>query len=248
MTNLNMNFLSELSFHYDLIHKNFGMIDADEPFDLFYDGTITKLRSESGGYPETIGIFFLNVLNIGNARMFNAHDSLLDSFKDRACLLEDAGFGLGALIDDANIDFQHKDKIIFLKSVIVHPKYRKMGVFEELIKSIYMSFNSPNSLFIVAGKPLQSIDGELDFMSELIWDVWEHDHSLYKEKTAINVGNYFKLDSLPANDEMNEYKIFAKLQGMNMKKYGDTPFFYYDNNNQFFGFLNSYVKRIKVLT
>lgn len=248
MGNFNINFLTELSFHYDLKHKNFGMLGSDEPFDLFYDGTITKLRTESGGYPETIGIFFLNVLNIGNAKMFNAHEHLIESFRDRATMLEDAGFGVDALVDDKDLNFENKDKIIFLKSVLVHPKHRKKGVFEELIKSIFMTFNSPNSLFIVAGRPLQSIKGELTFMSELTWDVWEHDHSLFREKTEINVGNYFKLDTLPTDDEINDYKLFAKFQSMNMKQYEDTPFFYYDNNVEFFQFLNSYVKKIKVLS
>lgn len=247
MSKVSAEFVTELTFQYDLKHKNYGMIHVDEPFDMVYDGTITKLRSDTGGYPETIGIFILNVFNLGNAKLFDTKEHLLDTIKYRCSLEEDAGFGMRELIDDEDFGFKEKDKIIFLKSVIIHPRYRKKGVFEELVKSIYITHHSPNSLFILAGRPLQSIKGELEFMSESTWDVWEHKDAKYNEKVEINVGEYFELNTLPSDDEMNEYKLFAKFQAMKMKQFKNTPFFYYNTSMEFFQFLEEYIQRFKVL-
>ena len=211
-----------LNFDYTLAHKNWGLIDEDEPFELFYEGHITKLFSPT--YPKSIGMFELMVYEIGKAKKLNQFDPMIEMMHDLSREFTSRFTNLSKLFNDVDLDFKGKDKIIFLKNVIIHPDYRGQNILDELIKSIYITHYSKNSLFLLNSFPLQVIEDEFVYYNtEFFIDILDGNNN----NRNVTVGEYFKLNDLPQEyDEIIDYKLFGRMQNLNFTKFGDTSYFY----------------------
>ncbi len=210
-----------LNFEYSLSHKNWGLVDEDEPFELFYEGHITKLFEPT--YPKSIGMFELMIYEFDKARQLDQFEPMLEMMNDLSKDIKSRFTNISKLINDIDLDFKDKDKIIFLKNVIIHPDYRGQNVLDELIKSIYITHYSKNSLFLLNSFPLQVIEDELSYYNNNYFiDVLDDNNS-----KNVTVGEYFKLNNLPKEyDEIIDYKLFGRMQKLNFAKFENTSYFY----------------------
>ncbi len=221
-------FKDKLSFEYNLIHKNWGFVDEDVPFELFYEGQINILYSPD--YPKTIGVFELMVYELDKAKKFNQFDNMIEMMNDLSNEHNSRFNNLSKVIDDYDLDVKGKEKVIFLKNVIIHPDYRGKKVLDELIKSIYITHYNKNSLFLLNSFPIQVITDELDFYC--------NDYSInildgHNNNHKVMIGDYFKLKDLPMEyDEEIDYKLFARMQKLNFTKFEDTSYFYLKNEEE----------------
>lgn len=219
-------FKKSLDFEYNINHKVYGYSDSDEAHELIYEGQITKLFEPH--YPKTIGIFELYIYDIQKSKDFELIDKTLEIIKDYSSEISGKFTNIYKFVEDQNINFLEKDRVIILTSCILLPDYRGRDVISELIKSIYLTHFTNNSLFIVNANPIQNIHSELDtHLYEYPIEISDGNGN-YKLEIS---GNYFKLDSLPEMDEAYEYKLFAKMLKLGFKKFGDTSYFYHDSKN-----------------
>lgn len=211
-----------LNFEYSLSHKNWGLVDEDEPFELFYEGHITKLFSPT--YPKSVGMFELMIYELDKAKKQDQLDPMIEMMHDLSRDFNSRFTNFNKLIDDIDLEFKEKDKIIFLKNVIIHPDYRGQKIMDELIKSIYITHYSKNSLFLLNSFPLQVIHDELiNYTNEYYIDILDGNNN----SNNVTVGKYFKLNELPTEyDEIIDYKLFGRMQKLNFTKFGDTSYFY----------------------
>lgn len=216
-------FKGKLSFEYNLNHKNWGFIDDDEPFEQFYEGNITALFSPD--YPKTIGVFELVVYELDKAKRFNQFNTLIETISDLSNDYTSRFTNINKVINDHYLDFKGSEKVIYLKNVIIHPDYRGSNVLDELIKSIYITHYNKNSLYLVNSFPIQVVKEELEYyFDDFYMDIIDG-HSGHT--TNVKVGDYFKLKDLPQDyDEMIDYKLFARMQKLNFKKFDNTHYFY----------------------
>lgn len=213
-----------LNFNYELSHFVSGLVDPDEAHEMFYEGFIKQLKSPT--HPKTIGMFELLVYDIKKAKEFNQFDHMISILRDLSIETHSRFSKIHKLIDDYDLDFKNKERILYLKNVIIHPDCRKQGIFKELIKSIYLTHYTNDCLFIVNSSPLQNIRDEFDFhMMEYVIDVKNGDGST----SQLTTGNYFNLHELPEADEGYDYKLYAKMQSLNLTQFESTNFFYVDS-------------------
>lgn len=215
-----------LSFEYAINHKNWGFIDSDEPFELFYEGQITTLFSPD--YPKTIGMFELMIYEFDKAKKFNQFDSMIEMISELSHEHNSRFTNFNKLINNHYLEFKDADRVIFLKNVIIHPDNRGKDVLDELIKNIYLTHYTKNSLFLLNSFPAQHIEDELEYFYD--------DYTIeivdgHNNKSKVLIGDYFKLKELPKiYDEEIDYKLFARMQKLNFKKFEDTHYFYLDND------------------
>lgn len=218
---------SLLNFEYGLNHKVEGFIDKDEAHELIYEGYISKLFEPT--YPKTIGIFDLYIFDLEKSRDFNLIDKTLEAIKDYSDEIMGKFANFYKFIEDDNIDFMEKDRVIFLSNCILLPEYRGKDVITELIKSIYLTHFTKNSLFIINATPLQNMSDELDMhLTEVPIDATDGNG----ESVHTISGEYFNLKNLPSPDEEYDFKFFAKMLKLNFKKFGETNYFYQDSKKE----------------
>lgn len=225
---------SLLNFEYEGIYRAQPSITEYDIFELYYEGKITKIFEPD--YPINIGLFDLDILNLRGARKFNCYHELLDNtINDEDHFdgsYEDAVYG----IESARIDLDKYDRVVFLKNLILLPKYRKHDILPELIKSIYLSHYTYKTLFMVSARPVQSLKDKIesyysDYFIHVPVDGYVKDDGTIPERETVNVGEYYELNKLPEEDEGHYYKLFAKLQKLNLKQMADTPLFYFQTEN-----------------
>jgi hypothetical protein len=221
------SFAELLDFNYDINHKVHGLLDEEEAFEMFHEGFITKLFEPD--HPKTIGVFEIMVYDLHKAKKLGKFANIMKMMGE---LSEDYGSRftrINELIEDYDLNFKEKDRIVFLKNCIILPEYRGKGILDELIKSIYITHFTRNTLFICNTIPIQDLEEELDF------HMHDYEIDIVNDGNDISVmsGNYFKLNKLPESDEINEYKLYAKMLKLNLKQFKDSHFFYQDNDEGF---------------
>lgn len=228
-----MNLKENLDFNYDINHKVYGVVDADEAHELFYEGTISKLFQPS--FPKTIGMFELMIYDLEKAKEFNQFDKIIEIIADLSCEYDSRFTNLDKLVNDHDLDFQNKDRIIFLKNCVIHPDWRGKGVLDELLKSIYLTHYTRNSMLIVNTSPIQNMRDELEFfMTDYSIDV----NDGLGNNSNIMLGKYFELDKLPEEDEGHDYKLYARMLKLNLKQFEDTNFFYQNSKKEYLKLFN----------
>lgn len=232
--------LKRLNFSYKISHFVHGLVDPDEAYEQFYEGTISQVKLPK--HPKTIGMFELYVYDIRKAKMFDEYDNMLEIIKDLSLEGDSRFSNIHKIVDDYDIDFENKERILFLKNVIIHPDARKQGVLKELIKSIYQTHYITNTLFLVNSSPLQNIRDEFDFnMTEYFIKIKNGDGSV----SNVTTGKYFNLHELPEENEGYNYKLYAKMLSLNLTQYEDTNFFYYNNEKDILKLFKKNVKLVK---
>jgi hypothetical protein len=242
---IDFNFISSLSFCYEHIHKTVGMFSSDEPFYNVYAGEISRIRTESGLYPETIAYFELIILQTEKAKQFGALDDLIEILDEESQEVTSHVYNFKKYIVN-HPKFDESDKVVFLRNLMILPEHRKSGVFEELIKSIFISHCSEKTFFVVNSKPIQSCLDDYDFhMNDNPMEVYGDLPTNPALKVEYLVGEYYGLDTLPPDDEENDFKLFARLMDLRMKKIKDSYYFYYEDFQDVWDMLNNFIKQIQ---
>lgn len=217
---INKNYIN---FKYELSHFVNGLVDPDETYDQFYEGMMLKIDLDKK--PKTIGMFELHTYDLKKSKMFNSYDEVLEILEELSYDKNSRFHKLTELIKDyGEMSIFNLDKVLFLKSVIIHPDYRGQGIFKELIKSIYLTQYNKGSLFIINSAPIQNVSDEFDFhMKQYYINVKNDDGTI----SNLTTGNYFDLHTLPSADEGYNYKLYAKMQSLNLTQFEDSELFYF---------------------
>jgi hypothetical protein len=227
-------FKSLLNYEYDGRFRAQPSVSEDDIFELRYDGKITKLFEPD--FPINIGYFEMDVLNLRGARRFGKFDSLIDNTIRDEDHIDGTYVEANHAIEAENVNLDNVDRIVFLKNVIVHPNYRGKDILPELIKSVYLTHYTRNTLFMALAKPIQSIPNKVEEMCSDYYDWLQVDGNKKStgeiaDREKVNIGKYYKLDTLPEEDEGHYYKLYAKLTKLNMSQMGNTSFFCYKTEN-----------------
>lgn len=228
----NSIFKSLINFEYSGTHRAQPSVGYDDIFEQFYEGKISKIFEPD--YPINIGIFDLDILNLRSAKIFQQYDELLSNTLKSD--FDSTYEGSYDAIVNSGINIDSIDRVVCLKNVIIHPKFRGRDILPELLKSIYLAHYTKNTLLMLCAKPIQSLND--DFL------YFYRDYQIYISvngritntgempiKQDISVGEYYSLDKLPEEDEGHYYKLYAKALKLNMSQMQDTPFFYYETEN-----------------
>lgn len=213
--------LKKLNFEYNLNHKVYGFLDEDEAHELIYEGVISKLLEPT--YPQTVGIFDLYVFDIEKSKDLNRFEDLVETIKDYSNENNCKFTNFDKIIFDEELNCFEYDRIIFLSGCVFHPNYRGKGILKELIKSVYLTHFTKNSLFILNATPIQNLKFDYSMLlEEYPIEVCEGTTDL----KFVDAGKYFKINELPEEDEEYEYKLYAKMLNMNFEQFYNTGFFY----------------------
>ena len=115
--------IDKLNFNYELSHFVNGLVDLDEAHQMFYEGFVIQLKSPT--YPKTIGMFELLVYDFEKAKKFNEFDNMIEIFRELSIEGHSRFSKIHKLIDDYDLGFMDKERILFIKNVIIHPEHRK---------------------------------------------------------------------------------------------------------------------------
>lgn len=215
-----------VDFTYNLNHKLNGITFKEEKNEIEYEGYINKMFEPT--YPKTIGYFELVIYNLNKSKKFNESDGLLELIEELSDGFSSRYLNINKLVNDYDLDFKNKDRIIFLKNCVIHPDWRDKGLYKELIKSIYLTQFIDNSLFIVNSSPIQNDDDFNIYFKEFPIDITDGKGNII----PTSLGEYFHLDKLPKPDEMNDYKLYAKMLKLNLNQFENANYFYQDDENK----------------
>jgi GNAT superfamily N-acetyltransferase len=217
------NLWSKLTFRILTYRKNFDLINKNENFITEHVGTISKININEANPPIIVGEFAYSVWNIDFARKFDYDISnLLKKYR-----FEDSYAELLRLKKEEKFDFTEVKRIVFIHSLVIHPKFRKKGVAEELIESIYREYHEETTTIIALVKPIQDNDIDLEYFTKhnilrIRKDITDSDD--YEDVKA-NV--YYCLDELllKTDKETNEYKLYALAARLGFTRIEDSYLF-----------------------
>ena len=139
--------------------KNIDFINDNENIITEYDGSISEIRLSEEKPPLIIGEYGFSVWNITLAKRFDVDINKL-IYDHR---IEDTYGELLNLIENKKIDVTKFNKLILIHSLILRKDYRKKGITEEFIETIYRDFYDSNNAIIALVKPFQNNPIDSDF-------------------------------------------------------------------------------------
>ena len=228
MTTENIDLWSHLAFKTRSYRKNYDLVTKNENIITEYEGSISKLRIKERKLPILVGEFSFSVLNLKLGRMLEIDiEKLIKEYE-----LEDTYKELLHVIN--NNDFKlNYDKIVIINTLVIHPDYRKQGVTEEFIETMYRDYYSDKTAMIVLAKPIQNNLVDNDYFLnhhkhiEVFKEIRDNEEI---EKTKIPAYEYYSLDKLHDKDdiEFNELKVFAVVDRCGFTRFGETHLFIYN--------------------
>lgn len=219
----NIKLLYNLTFITKSYRKNFDLISKDEHIITEYEGNIGKLEISKKKQPEIIGEFSYSVWDIGNGKLLDVDfNKLINKYS-----IDDTYEYLKQITEDGLFDILDYNKVVFIHGLILKNEYKKRGVTEEFIETIYREFYNEKTAILLLAKPIQNNPVYEDFYLNIktvdYFNVSDNSYSLEK----IPASEYYSFHELyeKTDDEYNEYKIFALADRCGFKKIGDSYLF-----------------------
>jgi len=215
----NWNIWNSLTFKTLSYRKNFDLIIKNENIITEHVGTITMLNIFKRIPPTLVGEYGFSVWNVGLGRLTNINIKKLI----KAHYLEDTYDELIKLINDDKLDLNKYNKLVLIHSLIIHPDFRKRGITEEFIESMFRDFHDNNTAIIMLCKPIQDnkINADYYFNDKIV-----------QVRTELGFNNvpameYYTLNKLMDNKdtETNEYKLFAIAKKCGFERIADSHLF-----------------------
>lgn len=219
----NIELLYNLTFKTKSYRKNFDLITKDEHIITEYEGNIGELRIGEKKPPEIIGEFGYSVWNIGNGRLLDVDfDTLIDKYSN-----DDTYECLKQVSNDNLFDVRDYNRVVFIHSLILKNDYKKRGISEEFIETIYREFYDDNTAILILAKPLQNNMNYEDFYLNLKTVDYFNISGDTQALKRIPASDYYSLRELydRNDDEYNEYKIFAVADRCGFKRIGESYLF-----------------------
>jgi len=211
---------NNLTFKTQGYRKNFDLATENDSIVTLYNGTISELRLSEKIPPIVVGEYGFSVwhLSLGKALKANLNKLI------RAHSMENIYDELITLIENKKFEIDKYDKIVFIHGLVIHPDYRKIGVTEEFIESIYRDFYGDNVGIIALVKPIQDNVIDADFY--------------FRHKTVPVRNNLTEIDLVPAveyysladfmgktDTEINEYKLYSVAQKCGFERINSSHLF-----------------------
>ena len=214
---------NHLTFRTLSYKRNFDLININECFITEHTGTISEINIVDSLPPTIVGEYGYSVWDIGLANKFNVDvTKLIKKYR-----FEDTYSELLRLKKEKSFDFTKVNKLILIHNLVIHPKYKKRGVTDELIENFYREFHDDQNAIIALIKPLQ--DNEIDnehFYNKNIIRIKQDllDPNSY---TDIKACEYYSLDDLKlkTDTETNELKLYALASKIGFTRIDDSYLF-----------------------
>jgi len=218
----NLKLWNNITFKTEGYRKNFDFINDDENIITEYDGKISEIRISELKPPHIIGEYGFSVWHIDLGKKFNVNLKKLIANHH----IEDTYDELLKIIKQNDFNFENINKLVLIHSFVLKRDYRKRGITEEFIETIYRDFFGENVAIIMLVKPLQY--NKIDF------DFYKHHKSVQvkeslKSKNAsyIHAMEYYSLNEMLKREdmEMNEYKLFNVANKCGFSRIGESHLF-----------------------
>jgi len=200
------NLWNNLTFKTLSYRKNFDIVSTNENIITLYDGMISEIRLGERKPPRPVGEYGFSVWNIDLAkklgvdleRLLKAHDS------------ENTYSEMYDVIKKNVIDVRDYKRIVFVHSFVLNKKYRKRGVTQEFIETLYRDFYWEDTAIIMLVKPFQDNPIDADFYFNRKKVVLRESLDGVDSK-IVSATEYYSLNELlkKQDTEINEYKLFA---------------------------------------
>lgn len=220
----NYELWERLTFKTTNYGKNFDLISDNDSFISECDGDISEVRIDEDKPSFIVGEYCFSIWNLGLAREFGV--DLLSIIDDD--FTESAYTEIYDLINNKEIDLSKTDKLIIIHTMILHPKYKNKGVFDEFIEYIYSKYYwGGNNKLLALVKPVQTNEIDLDYYQKK--KNIEIKQKLTKDSPVVimHANEYYGIDELlkKDDDEHNEYKLYAHACKSGFNRIGDTHIF-----------------------
>lgn len=228
------NLLKNITFKSTSFCRNYDFFDDADNTIIEIDGLINRVNIETKSKPTLIGEYSLSMWNLTLMRLFN-HDivNLLNHYDGYSTYEQFKGTNL---IKESELN--KFNKIIFIHTIVIHPKFRKMGVFSEFIESIYRTYYSEDTLIITLAKPFQN--------NEIDEDYYRLRRNVIIDDTTVSAFNYYSLKEYynKTDTELNEYKLFNIVGKCGFDRISNTNLFVFNIDK----FLNKLKNKYKIKT
>jgi ribosomal protein S18 acetylase RimI-like enzyme len=203
--------------------RNYDVIDDNDRFVSEYEGVITEIGMGDGKPPLVIGEYALSVWNF---KLAEKHDVDLMSVLKKNKTQNAYGETLSA-IKDYHMNLYDYEKIVFIHSLIVHPKYRKRGVTQEFTEYLYRNFFNENTKILALVKPLQENEVEYDYYFKQKNVKFRECVSKGSSYRILPATQYYDLNKLldKKDLEINKYKLFSVAARCGFKRIGESHLF-----------------------
>jgi GNAT superfamily N-acetyltransferase len=229
---------SNLTIKTQSYRKNFDMVSKNDNIITEYNGTISILRIAEQQLPLIVGEYALSVWNIGLSALLGVDIKELL----RVYAIETIYEELASIVDDGTLDINKYKKIVLIRTLVLHPEYRKHGITEEFIETIYRDLYSEDIAIIALVMPFQDNPIDADYyLTRKGVRVTKKSIFGYEER-EIAASDYYSLKELMSkNDcEMNEYKLFSVVTKCGFFRIGDTHLFQFTPENTIERMLSKY--------
>lgn len=225
MANLtNHQLWGSLSFKTISYSKNYDLLTNDDNFITEHEGIIYELRHHESKPPYIAGEYGFSILNLSLAREFEI--DLLPLIKEYTQM--DSYDELYYDVKAGKIDLNSIDKIILIHRFILHPHYKKKGVFGEYVEFMYRNhFHGENNSMYILVKPIQT--------NSIDWDTYSNDRDVKVRHQSCNNGTYehvpaykyFDLENIAKSTDIEsvEYKLFSVASKCGFIRIDDSNLF-----------------------
>lgn len=206
MKNEIIDIWSRLTFKTVSYKKNFDLIDTNEKFITEYSGTISEVRIAEYKPPIIAGEYGYSVWDIELAQKLELDlNKLITRYTMQNTYNE-----LLSLTTNGKFNINSYSKIVLIHNLVIKPSYRKIGITEEFIESIFREFHGENVAIIALVKPIQYNVIDYDYYHNNIVQV-RHDIEKPNEYEKVKAFNYYGLDAFETetDDETNMLKLYA---------------------------------------
>lgn len=220
MNKENIKLWSEVTFKTRCYRKNYDFIVKNEHIITEYDGTVLKLRIGEKKLPMILGEYNFSIWNIklGNELGINIPE-LLNNYQT------DLVYRELSKLDVTTFNINNYDRVLLIHSFILTPEYRKTGVTEEFIESLYRDFGGDNTAIIALVIPFQdnNVDSDYYLNKKSVEIIQQHSN----EVSTISAFEYYSLDELynKTDREYNLYKLYAVASRCGFNRLSDSNMF-----------------------
>jgi len=218
---------SNLTFKTQSYRKNYDLVTLDENIMTEHSGTISVLRLAEQLPPVIIGEYGFSVWNIDLGKKLSVDFNKLIS----AHMVENTYSELSYVVENKLIDVLKYKKLILIHTVVLCAEYRKHGITEEFIETMYRDFYDVDIAIIALVKPFQDnpIDADYFFKRKTV-QIKEKSSSVITEVPA---ADYYALNELveKGDVEFNEYKLFSVAVKCGFNRIGNSHLFIFTPEN-----------------
>ncbi len=214
---------SNLTFKTQGYRKNFDLITEDENIISEYIGNISMIRLTEHRPPIVIGEYTFSVWDISLAKILKIDlNKLLEANK-----MVNAYIELINVIKDGKIIANDYDKIVLIHSLVVCPKYRKMGITEEFVECIYRDYHYDKTAIFAQVQPFQNNQTDYEYYMEQKTVLVRNEYNAINKFDVIPAGEYYKLKRFveKSDTEGNEYKLFAVAKRCGFQRIDESYLF-----------------------